>query len=45
MAILFDESKKTFTLHTDHSTYQMQLDRYGYLLHLYYGRRSEGCMD
>ena len=45
MAILFDESKKTFTLHTDHSTYQMQVDRFGYLLHLYYGRRSEGCMD
>lgn len=45
MAIRFDEKKRTFTLHTKRTTYQMQADRYGYLLHLYYGRRTEGCME
>ena len=45
MAIIADKTNKTFTLHTDHSSYQMQVDRFGYLLHLYYGRRSEGCLD
>ena len=45
MAILFDKKTNTFTLHTDHSTYQMQVDPYGFLLHLYYGRKTEGIMD
>ncbi len=45
MSIIFDEAKKTFTLHTKGSTYQMQVDRFGFLLHLYYGRRTEGCME
>ena len=26
MAIIFDEQNKTFTIHTEHSTYQMQID-------------------
>ena len=29
----------------DHTTYQMQIDRYGFLLHLYYGGKADGCMD
>ncbi len=39
--------KKTivFTIHTAHTTYQMMADPYGYLLHLYYGRRAEGTAD
>lgn len=41
MAILFAEQEKTFTLHTKHSTYQMIVGSYDYLLHLYYGRRIE----
>ncbi|MFR7475313.1 alpha-galactosidase [Frisingicoccus sp.] len=45
MAILFDNNKNIFTLHTDNSTYQMQVDKYGFLLHLYYGRRTEGTME
>lgn len=45
MSILYDERQKTLTLHTKHTTYQMQIDRYGFLLHLYYGKRAEGCMD
>jgi alpha-galactosidase len=45
MSIFYSEQTKTFTLHTDHTTYQMQVDAYGFLLHLYYGRRTEGVMD
>lgn len=45
MGIIFSEEEKTFTLHTEHSTYQMKVDAYGFLLHLYYGRKTEGCMD
>lgn len=45
MGIIFDEMRKTFTLHTKDSTYQMQVDPFGFLLHLYYGRKTEGCMD
>lgn len=41
MAIIFDEQNKTFTIHTEHSTYQMQIDPYGVLLHLYYGRKTK----
>lgn len=37
--------KNLFTLHTDHSTYQMKADDLGYLLHLYYGERAEGSME
>ena len=39
MAIVAE--KNLFTLHTDHSTYQMKADDLGYLLHLYYGERAE----
>ena len=45
MSIHFDPQTQCFSLHTRSSTYQFQVDRFGYLLHLYYGRRSEGCMD
>ena len=45
MAILFDKNKNIFTLHTDNTTYQMQVDKYGFLLHLYYGRRTKGTME
>lgn len=45
MGILYDERQKTITLHTKNTTYQMQIDRYNFLLHLYYGKRAEGCMD
>ena len=45
MGIVYDEKNKTFTLHTKNTTYQMQVGRYGFLLHLYYGKHAEGCMD
>lgn len=45
MAIVYDPNKKIFTLHTRHTSYQMMVDRYGYLLHLYYGAKNSGAMD
>ena len=45
MAVKFDKEKKIFTLHTDNTTYQAQVDQYGFLLHLYYGSRTNGSMD
>lgn len=45
MAIVFDKEKKIFSLHTKTTTYQMQADRYGFLLHLYYGKKTDGDMD
>lgn len=46
MSIHFNEHDHTFTLHTKHTTYQMQVSTLGNLRHLYYGRRTEGdCLD
>ena len=45
MSIIFTEQDKIFTLHTKDATYQMKVDAYGFLLHLYYGRKTEGNMD
>ena len=45
MSIHIDAEKRIFTLHTLHSTYQMQADRLDQLLHLYYGARTGGSMD
>ena len=45
MAITVDSLKKVITIHTDHSSYQMQIDRFGYLIHLYYGQRTAELMD
>ena len=45
MAIAVSENGRIFTIHTASTTYQMMADKYGVLLHLYYGRRSEGTMD
>ena len=45
MAIAINSEKKLFTLNTKRTSYQMHVDRYGYLLHLYYGRKTEGDMD
>ena len=43
--VIYNEKDRTFTINTKSSTYQMQVDEYGVLLHLYYGRRAVGCMD
>ena len=41
MPILFDDSINLFSLQTCHSTYQMLVGPYGFLLHLYYGAKIE----
>ena len=45
MAITFDKERGIFTLNTDNTTYQMRADGLGYLLHLYYGRKTQGFVD
>lgn len=45
MGIYYDEQKRIFTIHTERSTYQMQIDRLGALLHLYYGAKINCDMD
>lgn len=45
MAMIYNPNKRIFTLHTKHSTYQMQVDSLGYLLHLYYGAKSNSSME
>jgi Alpha-galactosidase len=45
MAIQFQKDNQVFTLNTRHTTYQMKVDRLGFLLHLYYGKRISGNMD
>ena len=45
MGIVYCEADRTFTIQTKNTTYQMQVDRYGFLLHLYYGKKTDTCMD
>ena len=45
MSIRYQEDRHVFTLDTLHSTYQMMVDSYGVLSHLYYGRKTDGVMD
>lgn len=40
MGIIYCEKDRTFTLQTKETTYQMQVDQYGFLLHLYYGKKA-----
>ena len=43
MSISFDEAKGLLTLETLSTSYQMKIDRAGYLEHLYYGPRIDGA--
>ena len=45
MAIFYQQENRTFTLQTKQSTYQMKVDDFGFLLHLYYGSKVSGNMD
>lgn len=45
MAVYIDEKSRLFTLETENSTYQMKADSYGFLLHLYYGKKTAGSME
>ena len=37
MSVEITGEGKVFSLHTKSTTYQMMVDQYGYLIHLYYG--------
>ncbi len=39
MGIQYDDKNRLFTIRTVHTTYQMKVDNFGFLLHLYYGKR------
>ena len=45
MPLTYDASRRIFTLSTERTTYQMKVDEYGYLLHLYYGARTSGDLS
>ena len=45
MAINCQEKERIFTINTNRTSYQMKIDRYGFLLHLYYGAKVEGSME
>lgn len=45
MAIGYRYESRIFTLETRHTSYQMKVDDYGFLLHLYYGGHVYGDMD
>ncbi len=42
MSIRYDDARHLLTLETLNSSYQMKIDRYGYLQHVYYGHRISG---
>ena len=42
MSIRFNRENGVFSLETLHTEYQLQADSYGYLLHLYYGKKLAG---
>lgn len=41
MAIVFNENKRTFSLHTAKTTYQLKIGNLNYVKHLYYGATIE----
>lgn len=44
--IYFNEIDKIFTIQTENSTYQIKIDKYNFLSHIYYGNKiCEGSMD
>lgn len=45
MAIYYNKNERLFTLDTENSSYQIKVDRYGFLLHLYYGPKVSGSME
>lgn len=45
MAIRYWEENQIFSIDTKNTTYQMKVDSYGFLLHLYYGAKVSGAMD
>ncbi len=45
MSIIFEKESNIISLNTANTTYQMQIGKYGYLLHLYYGRKLNADMS
>lgn len=45
MAISYQKEAGIFILETEHTIYQMKVDNFGFLLHLYYGAKVSGNMD
>lgn len=45
MSIEFKKEEGIFTLQTKHTSYQLQIGKYGHLLHLYYGSKIDENMD
>ncbi len=45
MSITYSNENRIFTLHTKNTTYQIQVGKFGHLLHLYYGSRIVGSME
>lgn len=45
MSISYEEEHQIISLNTANTTYQMAIGKYGFLLHLYYGRKIEGDMN
>ncbi|MBR2699157.1 MAG: alpha-galactosidase [Clostridia bacterium] len=43
MAIIYDAASKTLSLHTQNTTYQMQIGDMSHLFHLYFGRRVDAA--
>lgn len=41
MSIVYHEDTRTITIYTRNTSYQMRIDPYGFLQHLYYGRRID----
>ena len=44
MAIVFNEEKRTFSLHTAKTTYQLKIGNLNYVKHLYYGTTIEDVL-
>ncbi len=45
MGVDFNKESGVFSLHTKNTTYQFMVDKYGYLIHLYYGKKIDFEMD
>lgn len=45
MSIYYNETNNIFSLNTVHTTYQMKVDEYGVLQHIYYGGKIQGDAD
>ena len=45
MGINYSEKNRVFTIQTANTTYQMKVDSFGFLLHLYYGKKVTGSME